>query len=62
MLDNSMFYPNYTLYMDYGNGTIFPQKTQPKGGWICPNCKRGVAPWNPYCDCSFSGRFPVQYG
>ena len=68
MLYETMFYP---IHIDYGNGTLknggtiryfsSPQETQLKEGWICPNCKQRVAPWKGYCDCSFSGHFPVQY-
>lgn len=36
-------------------GTAIPQPAPtlpPVIGWICPQCKRGMAPWASYCDCS----------
>ena len=66
-----MSYECYTIfpYTDYGNGTLkdggvirLQQEIQPKEGWICPNCKQGVAPWKDYCDCAPTYEVPKTTG
>ena len=58
------YYINYPTFADYGNRTVFPplQTTQSVEGWICPNCKRGVAPWKNYCDCAPTYEVPKTTG